>query len=48
MWRVPDDFSVDAAVTANQQVVSKLASEMPTYHTRAEKGCHKSLWPLYA
>ena len=37
IWKVPDDFSVDAAVTVNQQVVSKLMNDMPQYHTRAMK-----------
>lgn len=37
VWRVPDDFSVEAAVTVNQGVVAKLMTEMPIYHTRAMK-----------
>ena len=35
IWKVPDDFNVDAALTMNQQVISKLKSDLPVYHTRA-------------
>ncbi len=37
VWRVPDDFSIEAAVTINQHLVSKLMNEMPLYHSRAMK-----------
>lgn len=37
IWRLPDDYSVDAAVSKNQQVVSKLQESLPIYHTRAMK-----------
>lgn len=37
LWRVPDDFSVEAARSVNQQVVCKLMDGLPVYHTRAMK-----------
>ena len=37
IWRVPDDFSVEAALSVNQQVVCKLMDGLPVYHTRAMK-----------
>ena len=35
IWKVPDDFNVDAALTVNQQFISKLKLDLPVYHTRA-------------
>lgn len=35
IWRVPDDFSVEAGLTENQKVIDKLKQGFPVYHTRA-------------
>ena len=35
VWRVPDDFSVEAALSENQRVTDKLKRDFPVYHTRA-------------
>jgi hypothetical protein len=38
IWRVPDSFDVDAAISENpenQQVIDAIKRELPVYHTRA-------------
>ena len=35
VWRIPDDFSVEAGLTENQKVIQKLKQDLPVYHTRA-------------
>lgn len=35
IWKVPENFSVKDALTTNQQVIDKLKSTLPVYHTRA-------------
>ena len=35
VWRVPDSFAIQASLSVNQKVISKLNNEMPIYHTRA-------------
>ena len=35
LWRVPDDFCVEAALSENQKVIEKLKQNFPVYHTRA-------------
>ena len=35
LWRVPDDFCVEAALSENQKVIDKLKPDLPIYHTRA-------------
>ena len=35
IWRVPDSFNVDAAISENQQVIDAVRRELPVYHTRA-------------
>ena len=37
IWRLPDDSSVEATVSVNQQVVCKLNERLPVFHTRAMK-----------
>ena len=37
IWRLPDDFSVEATVSINQQVVCKLNERLPVFHTRVMK-----------
>ena len=37
VWRVADDFSVEAAFSVNQQVIAKIMDGLPVYHTRAMK-----------
>ena len=37
IWRVPDDFSVEAALSVNQTVVGKLIDRLSVYHTTAMK-----------
>ena len=37
LWRLPDDFSLEAALSVNQQVVAKVMEGLPVYHTRAMK-----------
>jgi len=37
VWRVPDSFSVEAALSVNQEVVCKIMDGLPVYHTRAMK-----------
>ena len=37
IWRLPDDFSVEATVSINQQVVCKLNERLPVFHTGAMK-----------
>jgi hypothetical protein len=37
LWRLPEDFSLEAALSTNQQVVAKLMEGLPVYHTRAMK-----------
>ena len=38
LWRLPNDFSPEAALSTNQQVVTKLMEGLPVFHTRAMKG----------
>ena len=35
VWRVPDDFCVEAALSENQNVIEKLKRNLPIYHSRA-------------
>ena len=35
LWRVPDDFCVEAALSENQKVIDRLKQDLPIYHTRA-------------
>ena len=37
LWRLPDDFSLSACLSENQQVTAKLRDTLPVYHTRAMK-----------
>ena len=37
LWRVPNDFCVEAALTENQKVIERLKCDLPVYHTRATK-----------
>ena len=37
LWRLPDNFSLEAVLSTNQQVVAKIMEGMPIYHTRAMK-----------
>ena len=37
LWRLPNDFSPEAALSTNQQVVAKLMEGLPVFHTRAMK-----------
>ena len=35
IWRVPDSFDVDAAISENQQVIDAAKCDLPVYYTRA-------------
>ena len=35
LWRVPDDFCVEAPLSENQKVIDRLKQDLPIYHTRA-------------
>ena len=35
VWRVPEYFNVEAAVSENQKVIDKFKQDFPVYHTRA-------------
>ena len=35
VWKLPDDFSVEACLSENQRVVTTLMDTLPVYHTRA-------------
>ena len=35
LWKVPDDFCVEAALSENQRVIDKLKQDFQVYHTRA-------------
>ena len=37
LWKLPDNFSLEAVLSTNQQVVAKIMEGMPIYHTRAMK-----------
>ena len=37
LWRLPDDFTLEAVLSTNQQVVAKLTTNLPVYHTREMK-----------
>lgn len=52
VWRVADDFSVEAALSVNQQVVANIMDGLPVYHSLPHQGyeerVHESLWTSYA
>ena len=35
LWKVPDDFCVEAALSENQRVIDKVKQDFQVYHTRA-------------
>ena len=37
LWRLPDDFVLEASLSVNQQVICKRIDRLPVYHTRAMK-----------
>lgn len=37
LWRVPEDFCLESALSVSQQVVCKIMKGLPVYHTRGMK-----------
>ena len=38
IWRVPDDYDVEAALTLNQEVIEKLKPNLPVYTVQERCG----------
>ena len=45
VWRVPDDFCFEAALTENWEVIERLKCDLPVYHTRALR--NEYLWAFH-
>ena len=37
IWKIPESFTIEDALTTNQQVIEKLKPSLPVYHTRATR-----------